>query len=120
MLVVVTMSEKLENVVLRVEVPEQFRTRLKTQAVRMRVTMGEMIQKFMEEPLEQLELESIQTTGNEPETFKDLVRQKYFELMSSGKIGHQRLKELSFGQKPTAKERQLISQTLEVDSLPED
>lgn len=111
------MSGKLESVVLRVEVPEQFRTRLKTQAVRMGVTMGEMIQKFMEEPLEQLE--SINTT-QQPENFKDLIRQKYFELMNSGKIGHQRLKELSFGQKPTIKERQLISQILEIDSLPED
>lgn len=120
MLVVVTMSGKLESVVLRVEVPEQFRTRLKTQAVRMGVTMGEMIQKFMEEPLEQLE--SINTTqqAKQPENFKDLIRQKYFELMNSGKIGHQRLKELSFGQKPTTKERQLISQILELDSLPED
>jgi predicted secreted acid phosphatase len=48
-------------------------------------------------------------------TFKELIRQRYFDLMNSGKLGHQRLKELSFGQKPNSKEIQAISQILDMD-----
>jgi hypothetical protein len=40
--------------------------------------------------------------------------------MNSGKLGHARLKELSFGHKPSTKERQLISEILGLDELPAD
>lgn len=53
-----------------------------------------------------------------PESFTELVRQNYFVLMNNGKINHMRLKELSFGQKPNAKEVKLIAEVLEVN--PED
>ncbi|MEG3879305.1 hypothetical protein QT972_18290 [Microcoleus sp. herbarium7] len=114
-------EEAVKPTPLRLLVSEEFKSRLKAQAGRMGVTMGEIIEAVATKPLRELELKSVQASGNEqPETFKDLIRQKYFELMNSGKLGHQRLKELSFGQKPTIKERQLISQILELDSLPED
>lgn len=123
--VVVVMAVKSGNtVVLRVEVPEQFRTRLKTQAVRLGLTMGELIQRTMDTHLEQLEMEALAEVekSGEPSTFKELVRQRYFELMNAGKIGHQRLKELSYGQKATPKERQQVAQTLglEEGELPND
>lgn len=35
---------KKGKVVLRVEVPEEFRTRLKAQSTRMKITMGDLIQ----------------------------------------------------------------------------
>ena len=54
----------------------------------------------------------------QPESFTELVRQNYFALMNSGKINHMRLKELSFGQKPNAKELKLIASVLELN--PED
>lgn len=60
--------------------------------------------------------------SGESSTFKELVRQSYFKLMNAGKIGHQRLKELSYGQKATPKEKQQIAQTLGLDEaeLPDD
>jgi hypothetical protein len=54
------MSEK--TVVLRVEVSEDFRTRLKSQAVRSGLTMGQMIETFMNERLTELEIEAVQKT----------------------------------------------------------
>lgn len=56
----------------------------------------------------------------QPTSFKELVRQKYFEIMNSGKISPQRLKDLSFGQKPSSKERVILAEVLGVDTLPED
>lgn len=50
-----------------------------------------------------------------PESFTELVRQNYFALMNNGKINQMRLKDLSFGQKPNAKELKLIAEVLEVD-----
>lgn len=120
------MAEELsKGVPLRLLVSEEFKSRLKAQAGRMGVTMGEVIESIASEPLKKLELEAIQRAaeGNaQPSNLKDLVRQRYFDLMNSGKLGHQRLKELSFGQKPTSKERQVIAQVLglEESDLPED
>jgi hypothetical protein len=55
------MSEKAEDsVVLRVEVSEDFRTRLKTQAVRRGVTMGEILEMHMDNTLRQLEAETLE------------------------------------------------------------
>lgn len=45
---------------LRVEVSEVFRTRLKSQAVRVGKTMGELIEQLAEEPLRKLELEALE------------------------------------------------------------
>lgn len=47
-------------VMLRVEIPENLRTRLKTQAVRRGVTMGELLEQITDEPLRQLELEALE------------------------------------------------------------
>ncbi len=83
--------------------------------------MGELVELIASEPLWKLELESIQKPQQEQaESLKELIRQRYFDLMNSGKLGHQRLKELSFGQTPTAKERSIIKQVLELEELPED
>jgi hypothetical protein len=50
-----------KTVMLRVEVPESFRNRLKAQSARMGITMGELVRKLADEPiaLKDLERESL-------------------------------------------------------------
>ncbi len=58
----VLMAERDKKVVmLRVEVPETLRSRLRAQSVRMNITMGELVEKLADEPitLKQLERESL-------------------------------------------------------------
>ena len=40
------------------------------------------------------------------------VQESYYELLSSNKIGHQRLKALASGDKPTEKELHIIREVL--------
>jgi hypothetical protein len=55
-------------------------------------------------------------------TLSSLVQENYYKLQESGKVGHQRLKAIASGDKPTDKERQIISQVLGIGEreLPED
>ncbi len=55
------MAEKdNKTVMLRVEVSEAIRDRLKVQSARMKLTMGELVEKLLQEPitLKELELEA--------------------------------------------------------------
>ena len=45
---------------LRVDIPDSLRTRLKTQAVRRGVTMGDLLQDLLDQPLRELELEALE------------------------------------------------------------
>ena len=49
------------TVMLRVEVPESLRNRLKAQSAQMQITMGELVEKLIDEPitLRELELETL-------------------------------------------------------------
>ncbi|MFB2982329.1 hypothetical protein [Microseira sp. BLCC-F43] len=49
------------TVMLRVEVPETLRNRLKAQSARMQITMGELVEKLIDEPitLRELEIETL-------------------------------------------------------------
>lgn len=49
-----------KTVQLRVDIPESLRTRLKTQAVRRGVTMGDLLQDLLDKPLRGLELEALE------------------------------------------------------------
>lgn len=53
-------KDAAKTVMLRVEIPENLRTRLKTQAVRKGVTMGELLEQIADEPLRRLELEALE------------------------------------------------------------
>jgi len=54
------MAEKAEStVMLRVEVSEALRSRLKAQSARMGVTMGELVAMLIDSPLRELELEAL-------------------------------------------------------------
>lgn len=55
------MDKDAEKIVqLRVDISDSLRTRLKTQAVRKGVTMGELLEQIADEPLRQLELEALE------------------------------------------------------------
>jgi uncharacterized membrane protein YjjB (DUF3815 family) len=54
-LVMLAMVEKEKRVPLQVDVRESTRTRLKVQAVKMGVTMGELIDQILDEELKKLE-----------------------------------------------------------------
>lgn len=69
------MAEKAKDaVVLRVEVPERFRTRLKTQAVRTGVTMGELIERLIDEPLRKIELEAMKGVADDADEPKAIPK----------------------------------------------
>ncbi len=55
------------TVMLRVEVPETLRNRLKAQSARMQITMGELVEKLIDEPvtLRELELETLKRLQQE-------------------------------------------------------
>jgi hypothetical protein len=50
-----------KTVMLRVEVPDTLRNRLKAQSAQMEITMGELVEKLIDEPitLRELELETL-------------------------------------------------------------
>jgi hypothetical protein len=50
----------------------------------------------------------------QPETLADLVKTNHFELMNSGKINPDRLKELALGQKPNTAELAIIANVFDV------
>lgn len=49
-----------------------------------------------------------------PETFAELVKGNYFNLMNSGKINPDRLKELASGQKPNTAELVILANVLDI------
>ena len=52
------MAEKHKKLVmLRVEVPETLRSRLRAQSVRMNITMGQLVEKLVDEPINLKDLE---------------------------------------------------------------
>lgn len=106
-------------VAIRIFMPSELRDDFKTVCTLQKATMNKVVVELVENYVEQNRA-LLPEDKKIPGSLKELVRQNYFDLMNSGKLGHQRLKELSFGQAPTAKERQVIKQVLEVDSLPEE
>jgi len=55
------MTEDAEDIVsLRLDVPRDFRTRLKTQSVRLGKKMSDLVEELIDEPLRQLEVETIE------------------------------------------------------------
>lgn len=111
-----------KTVKFQVYLPEDLRTRFKAKCVVSGTTMNETAVKVIEAWTNTGDLPVSNSKAAQPEstTLKELIRQKYFDLMNSGKLGHQRLKELSFGQKPNPKEREIIAEVLSLSELPED
>jgi len=51
---------------------------------------------------------------NQPETFAELVKNNYFDLMNSDKINPDRLKKLASGQKPNTAELVILANVLDI------
>jgi ParG len=111
-----------KTVKFQVYLPEELRTRFKAKCVVSGTTMNEAAVKLIEAwaSKDEIPASNDKPTQTQPTSLKELVRQKYFEIMNSGKLGHQRLKDLSFGQKPSPKERLILAEVLGLDKLPED
>ncbi len=54
------MPDKDDIVPLRVDVSRELRTRLRTQASRLEQTMGQLLERLLDEPLTELELEGLE------------------------------------------------------------
>ncbi len=61
LLMLLMAAKDKDTVMLRVEVPEALRNRLKAQSARMGMTMGELVERLVDEPitLKELELEAL-------------------------------------------------------------
>jgi hypothetical protein len=111
-------GEPLEGLVaIRIFMPSELRDDFKTVCTIEKTTMNKAVVEFAKSYVEQKRA-LLPERSKVPSSLKELVRQRYFDLMNSGKIGHQRLKDLSFGQKPTEKELQVIKQVLGLSELP--
>lgn len=116
----VTLMPKEGLTAIRIFMPEELRDDFKTICTAKKMTMNKAVVDWVERYVEQNKALLMDKSAILPTSLKELIRQRYFDLMNSGKLGHQRLKELSFGQKPSARERQLIGEILGLDELPED
>jgi hypothetical protein len=106
-------------VAIRIFMPSELRDDFKTVCTLQKATMNKVVVELVESYVEQNRA-LLPEEKKAPSNLKELVRQRYFDLMNSGKLSPQRLKELSFGQKASPKERQIIAQVLGLDKLPED
>lgn len=106
-------------VAIRIFMQPELRDDFKTVCTLQKATMNKVVVDMVEGYVERHKA-LLPEDNRTPETIKELVRQNYFSIMNSGKIGHQRLKDLSFGQKPTVKEKQILAEVLDLDGLPED
>lgn len=114
---------KEDLVAIRVFMPSELRDTFKVLCTLKRSTMNQAIVDFVEEYVEQnkaLLPKEKDSKAEVPENLKELIRRNYFDLMNSGQLKHNRLKELSFGQPATAQERKIISEVLQMplENLP--
>jgi hypothetical protein len=93
--------------------------RFKVFCTEQRITIAEALDKAIALFLEQGDrlAKNPDQLKNQSETFAELVRNNYFDLMNSDKINPDRLKDLAFGQKPKTAELVILANVLE---LPEE
>ena len=75
-----------------------------------RITIAEALDKAIALFLQQTD----RPAKDQPNTFAELVRNNYFDLMNSGKIDPTRLKELAFDEKPTTAELVILANVLDI------
>jgi hypothetical protein len=75
-----------------------------------RITIAEALDKAIALFLQQGD----RLAKNQPETFAELVRNNYFDLMNSDKISPDRLKKLASGQKPNTAELAILANVLDI------
>ncbi|NEO34478.1 MAG: hypothetical protein F6K36_29580 [Symploca sp. SIO3C6] len=119
------MSEKRNGQeLIRLYLPAEMKENFKLYCSLKGTTMSEQIKGFINSLLSSkefsylLEQKLAKHQASEVDSIKELIRQNYFQLMDGG-INQQRLQELAFGEKPSAKEREKIKKILGLDELPE-
>lgn len=100
---------------IRVYLPSEVKEQFRLAALHKGITMSDIAFDLIERWLKENPPPVIQESKPLPKTFTELIRQNYFDLMASGKIKHMRLKDLSFGHKPNAKELQILQELLDID-----
>lgn len=75
-------------------------------------TISEVVEEALEEYLNKRGVNLPEKSKTE--SFNELIRNHYFDLMNAGKIDPSRLKELALGQKPTTAELSIIANNLDI------
>ena len=103
---------------IRVYLPNEVKEQFRLAALHKGITMSDIAFDLIERWLKENPPPVLQESRPPAKSFTELIRQNYFDLMASGKIKHMRLKELSFGHKPSAKELQFLQELLDIDIEP--
>jgi hypothetical protein len=96
------------------QIPKLLGRRLRLFVAQAELTISEVVQQALEEFLDKRNVR-LPEESSTPESFKELVRNNYFDLINAGKIPPARLKELAFGEKPNTAELVIISNVLEME-----
>ena len=76
--------------------------------------MEEALVPWVEQEEKRLRPKEEKSRADEPQTIAELIRNNYFALMNSGKIDHNRLKELAFDQEPNTAELVILANVLDI------
>lgn len=114
---------KQDQVAIRVFMPPELRDTFKAVCTLKRSTMNDVTVSLIEGYIEQnkaLLPKEEDGLASLPESLKQLIRDKYFYLMNSGKIPQLRLKQLGFTETASKQERKIISDVLGIplENLP--
>lgn len=99
---------------IHINLSDDLRKEFKSACAQLDTTMTEVVCELIKQWIQ----EHRATTSNSFDSLQELIRQNYFQLINSD-INQQRLKELAFGQEPSAKELEKIKKTLGLNELPE-
>jgi hypothetical protein len=90
--------------------------RFKVFCTNQRITIAEALDQAIAAFLQQADEEVINQpqAQKQPETFAELVKNSYFELINAGKVNPDRLKELALGEKPNVEELAIIAHALDI------
>jgi hypothetical protein len=90
--------------------------RFKVFCTNQRITIAEALDQAIAAFLQQADEEVINQpqVQKQPETFAELVKNSYFELINAGKVNPDRLKELALGEKPNVGELAIIAHVLDI------
>ncbi len=95
------------------QIPKPLGKKLRLLVAQEESTISEVVEAALEEYIAKRLVQTPKPTPL-PETFSDLVKANYFELMNSGKLKPARVKSLAFGEKPTTAELAIIAHVLDV------
>lgn len=95
------------------QIPKPLGKKLRLFVAQEEITISEVVEVALTEYLDKRMVQAAIPLP-QPETFADMIKINHFDLMNSGKINPDRLKELAFGQKPTTAELAIIANVLAV------